>query len=393
MGGVLDLVLLVAAVVFAISGYRQGLVVGALSFIGFFGGALLGVQAAPLLVSQMDGSSGRIVLALLVVFATALIGQALAVLVGAKIRDRLTLKPARVIGSIGGSIVSVIALLLVAWLVGATLAQSPSPWVSSQVRRSAIVHAVDTAIPEPVRNIYDGLADELDTNGFPEVFGPLERTDVPEVGPPNPELVKHPVVAKAKNSTVKVLGDAPQCGRRLEGTGFFYAKERVMTNAHVVAGTRRIKVELNGESHNARVIVYNPQLDLAVLYVPEVDAPALPFANKPAPPGADGVVVGFPLDGPYVPTEARVRSRRDVRGPDIYNAGEVVREVYSLRSTVRNGNSGGPLLSPGGVVYGVIFAAAADDPQTGFALTAAQAAEVAAAGTKTTERASTQSCD
>ncbi len=188
-------------------------------------------------------------------------------------------------------------------------------------------------------------------------------------------------MTSARRSTVKVLGLAPSCDRRLEGSGFFFAKNRVMTNAHVVAGTRSLKVELNGREASATVVVYDPERDLAVLHVPDLDAPALKFVDK-APTGTDSIVVGFPLDGPYTATPARVRDSRIIRGPNIYNNGTVRREVYTLRSKVLSGNSGGPLMATNGTVYGVVFAAAVDDPETGFALTAAEAAPVVAKGLK-----------
>jgi S1-C subfamily serine protease len=152
-------------------------------------------------------------------------------------------------------------------------------------------------------------------------------------------------------------------------------------------------VQLGGDSVGARVVVYDPERDLAVLYVPDLDAPALPFARVTGDPGQNAIVVGYPLDGPYHPTGARIRDSRTIKGPNIYNTGTVRRQVYTLRSEVKSGNSGGPLLDVRGAVLGVIFAAAADDTQTGFALTRDEAASVAATGRTATQRVSTQGCD
>jgi S1-C subfamily serine protease len=392
-GSTLDLVLLGAVAVFAISGYRQGFVVGALSFAGFFGGALIGVQLAPLVAARIGADVTRLGVALAVVFIAAVIGQTGAVVLGGRIRDRMHHDHLRRIDNIGGGLVSAIAVLLVAWMVAAPLGSAQPPWLASQVRRSAVIGTVDGIVPEPVRNLYAAFGDVVGRGDFPEVFGPLTPTEVSEVSPPNPQLVKSPAVTLAARSTVKVLGEAPSCDRRLEGTGFFYAPHRVMTNAHVVAGVKKLTIELGKRTVSARVVVYDPERDLAVLYVPDLDAPVLKFVPEAAPRGTDAIVVGYPLDGPFRPTEARVRDSRVIKGPNIYNNGTVKRGVYTLRSQVKSGNSGGPLIATNGTVLGVIFAAAADDPQTGFALTAAEAAPVALKGRTSTARVSTQGCD
>jgi len=391
-GSTLDVVLLVAAVVFAVSGYRQGFVIGALSFAGFFGGALIGVQLAPLLAEQFETDVTRLGVALAVVFMVAVLGQTIAVLIGGKIREQLRTQSLRTVDSVGGAVISAVAVLLVAWMVAAPLGNAPAPWLASQVRRSAVIGTVDNIVPSPVRQLYSSFGDVVGSGDFPDVFDPLTPTQVKEVQAPNPQLASAPAVTSARRSVVKVLGIAPSCDRRLEGTGFFFAPHRIMTNAHVVAGTRSLKVELNGRSASARVVVYDPARDLAVLYVPDLDAPAMRFLPK-APTGTDAIVVGFPLDGPYTATPARIRDSRIIRGPNIYNNGTVRREVYTLRSKVLSGNSGGPLVATNGGVYGVVFAAAVDDPQTGFALTATEAAKVVAQGRNATQKISTQTCD
>jgi S1-C subfamily serine protease len=391
-GSVLDVVLVVIALAFAANGYRQGLVVGLLGFVGFLGGALLGVQLSPLVAEWIAPGVGRVLVALLIVFAVATLGQALAVVIGSALRNRLPGRATRVLDNLGGLVVSVVAALLVVWMVAAPLASAPVPWLASEVRRSAVIETVDNVMPESVRRLYARLGATVDARDFPEVFGRLTPTDVRSVEPPDPRLASAPVVRAAARSVVKVLGDAPSCARRLEGTGFVFAPQRVMTNAHVVAGTRSLVVEVGDERLEGRVVVYDPERDLAVIAVPGLSAPVMRFAPT-ARPGADAIVVGYPLDGPYTPVPARIRDVRQVRGPDIYNAQTVEREVYTIRATVRSGNSGGPLLAPNGTVYGVIFAAAVDDPQTGFALTARESAPVVAAGRSASATVDTGPCD
>ena len=247
-------------------------------------------------------------------------------------------------------------------------------------------------VPHQVRALSDALRDTVDTNGFPDVFGDLVPTQVREVPAPNPALAGSPAVVSSRKSVVKVLGSAPSCSRRIEGSGFVYAPQHVMTNAHVVAGTRSVSVELNGDRRPGRVVFYDPGLDLAVIYVPGLSAPTMRFASAEAGSGDDAIVIGFPLDGPFDAQSARIRDVRNITGPDIYDRRQVSREIYTIRALVRSGNSGGPLVDRDGRVLGVIFAAAADDPNTGFAVTSDEAAPIAAAARDSTAATATGSC-
>jgi S1-C subfamily serine protease len=254
------------------------------------------------------------------------------------------------------------------------------------------VKGINGMMPEQAKALSDSLRNTVDTRGFPDVFGDLAPTRVREVAPPDPRLANSEVVQTAERSVVKVLGTAPSCSRRIEGSGFVYASRHVMTNAHVVAGTRSVSVEVDDDRLDARVVVYDPERDLAVLYVPDLQAPVMPFASRDAQTGSDAIVLGYPEDGPYDARPARVRDVRNITGPDIYDSGDVTREIYTIYALVRSGNSGGPLINPNGVVLGVIFAAAADNPNTGFAVTAEEAAPVAAAGRGRTQGTGTGRC-
>lgn len=391
-GSLIDLALLFMIIVFAVNGYRQGFLVGLLSLIGFFGGALVGLQLGPWLAKRFDGDAARVGVSLLAIFGLAVTGQALTSLLGSRMRSAIRNRVAQRFDDAGGVLVSVLALLVVVWLVAVPLGSSSMPWLAKSVRQSVVLGTVDDVMPDSARTLSEALRDTVDTRGFPDVFGDFSPTTVRKVSPPDPALANSAVVQNARRSVVKVRGSAPSCSRSIEGSGFVYAKDRVMTNAHVVAGTRTVVVELGGDRHNAKVVVYDPGRDLAVLYAPGLGAPALDFARRPAPSGADAIVVGFPLDGPFDPQPARVRDTTTIDGPDIYDSGRVNREIYTIRALVRSGNSGGPLLNGDGAVLGVIFAAAADDRETGFAVTAAEAATIANAGLTTREGVSTQRC-
>jgi S1-C subfamily serine protease len=388
----IDVVLIVLMLVFAFSGYRQGFVIGLLSFVGFSSGALLGLQLGPLLANQFADPAVRVVVSLIAIFGIAVLGQALAGWIGTHLRHAIRNRTVQIADDIGGAFVSLVAVVLVAWLVAVPLGVSSLPWLAKSVRSSAVLNVVDTVMPAQAKALSDKLRDTVDTRGFPNVFGGLEPTKVREVDPPNPALARSQVVVNGKRSVVKVLGTAPSCSRRIEGSGFVYASERVMTNAHVVAGTRSVSIDLNGDRYDATVVAYDPKLDLAVLYVPGLEAPTMQFADRDVATGSDAVVLGFPLDGPYNAQSARVRDVGNITGPDIYESSDVTREIYTIRALVRSGNSGGPLVLPNGLVLGVIFAAAADDRNTGFAVTADAASGVAAKGRATTNQAGTGKC-
>lgn len=389
---VIDVVLLGLMLLFAVSGYRQGFLVGILSFAGFFGGALLGLQLGPLLARQLDNDGHRVMVALLAVFGLAVVGQVLAGWVGSRLRGTIRSRPGQKIDDVGGAVVSLVAVALVAWLVAVPLASSSMPWLAKSVRDSVVLDSIDQLMPSPAQALSNALRDTIDTRGFPDVFGGLTPTRVRDVAPPDSALAVHPVVGEAAESVVKVVGSAPSCSRRIEGSGFVYATEYVMTNAHVVAGTESVSVRLFDSQHDAVVVAYDPARDLAVLHVPGLGAPALPFVDAPFDSGEDAIILGFPLDGPFDAQEARIREMRDISGPDIYDSSQVTREVYTVRALVRSGNSGGPLVAPSGDVLGVIFAAAADDANTGFAVTADEAAPVAEAGLESTSPTDTGSC-
>jgi S1-C subfamily serine protease len=389
-----DVVLIVLALVFALSGFRQGLLVSATSILGFLGGAVLGAQLSGPVAERIDGSSvTRVFAALVVVLAAALLGQILAGAIGRAIRGRVTWEPAKMIDSVAGAVLSATAVLLVAWMVASPLASSPFPQVSSQVRQSALVQAVDRAVPDGVRTVYDTLRDAIDRRGLPDVLDPLTPTQVRDVEAPDQALMNSPVVASVQGSVVKISGIAPSCSRQIDGSGFVYAPERVMTNAHVLAGVTDPVVQAEGEEFDAVPVYVDEDIDVAVLAVPGLDTVPLSFTAAPADAGDDAIIMGYPGGGPFFVGPARVRDRGEISGPDFRNSQTVVRDVYALFGTVRAGNSGGPLFAPDGSVLGVVFASAIDDPETGYALTGPQVAEAAGVGSKASAEVGTGPCE
>lgn len=399
----LDLLLLCAAACFAVVGYRQGFVVGALSVVGFVGGGLLAVRVLPAAWEWWRGGepgTPAALAAVLVVLVCASGGQALTSQLGGRLRARITWTPARALDASGGALLNVLAVLLVAWLVGAALAASTLPTIGREVRGSRVLAGVSRVVPKAADGWFTDFRAILAHQGFPQVFSPFAKEPITEVPPPDPGLVagSSAVVAAATRSVVEVSGTATDCGKVLEGSGFVFAAERVMTNAHVVGGVGEPTVRVAGvdgdpaETLPARVVLYDWRRDVAVLDVPGLDAPALRFADGDAASGDDALVVGFPRGGPLEVGAARVRERFRAEGPDIYRRGTVDRDVYSLYATVRPGNSGGPLLTPEGEVYGVVFARSLDDADTGYALTADEVRQVAARGRAAEQPVASQGC-
>ncbi|MFC4469014.1 MarP family serine protease [Streptomyces xiangluensis] len=395
---VLDILLLVAAVWFAIVGYRQGFVVGILSVIGFLGGGLVAVYLLPViwdaLTDDAEVGTTAAVVAVVVVIVCASVGQALTTHLGNKLRRYITWSPARALDATGGALVNVVAMLLVAWLIGSALAGTTLPTLGKEVRNSKVLLGVSRALPAQAGTWFADFSSVLAQNGFPQVFSPFSNEPINEVQAPDPALANSPVAARAQRSIVKVTGTAQSCGKVLEGTGFVFDQRRVMTNAHVVGGVDEPYVQIGGEGkrYAGKVVLYDWERDIAVLDVPDLRAPALQFTSQDAAGGDSAIVAGFPENGPYTVGSARVRGRITPNGPDIYHRGTVRRDVYSLYATVRQGNSGGPLLTPDGKVYGVVFAKSLDDPKTGYALTADEVQEDIAKGRTAVQQVDSDSC-
>ncbi len=372
-----DVLVVLLAIVAGVSGWRHGMAVALLSFVGVLGGAILGVQLAPLLAGSVESKNTQVIVSVVVVVVLVALGETTGVYFGRHIRDRITGERTLAIDSGLGSVVQAATVVLAAWLVALPLTTANVPGLAAEVRGSTVLRAVDSIMPAPARELPADLRAVLDSSGFPDVLSPFAPTPITQVGPPDPTLAGSAVVQQVQDSVLKIRGRAPSCSRQLEGTGFVIGPELVMTNAHVVAGTSETSVEVvnsRGRTRemSAAVISYDPAIDLAVLYVRGLKAPALEFVPDVAAVGDDAIVLGYPLDGPFTPTAAKVRDRIQLRGPNIYDSGEVTREVYTVRAVVRSGNSGGPMIRTDGKVVGVVFGAALDDSETGFVLTAAQ---------------------
>jgi len=387
-----DVLVLVLALLAAASGWRQGVATAVLAFTGVLLGAVVGVRLAPVLVASVNGTAARAALGVGVVVLGVAMGETAGVLLGRAVRGTVRLTAVRRVDSLLGSVVQAVAVLVAAWLLAVPLTSAGGTGLASAVRSSTVLAQVDGVLPVQAQRLPAEFGALLDTSGLPDVLGPFGRTPITEVAPPDSALQSNAVVQSLRRSVLKVRGVASACARGLEGSGFVVAPERVMTNAHVVAGTNDVGVESDGGLLAATVVLYDPATDVAVLNVPGLRAAPLAFAPAPAPTGTSAIVLGYPLDGPYTASAARVREDITLRGPNIYDTQTVSRDVYTVRGTVRSGNSGGPLVDTAGQVLGVVFGAAVDNNETGFALTVKEVADEVAQASQLSRRVSTGSC-
>jgi S1-C subfamily serine protease len=370
----LDVAVLAVAFIAAISGWRSGAVGSLFSFIGVLLGAIAGVLLAPHIVSQIAAPRAKLFAALFLILALVVVGEVAGVVLGRAVRGAIHSRAIRTADSIIGVGVQLVVVLTAAWLLATPLTQSKDqPELAAAVRGSRVLAEVNDVAPPWLKTVPKRLSALLNTSGLPAVLEPFSRTPVIPVESPDPALANNPIVQATAPSVVKVRSLAPSCQKVLEGSGFVIAPDRVMTNAHVVAGSSSVQVYASGNPLDATVVSYDPSVDIAILAIPNLPPPPLAFSETEAKTGTNVVVLGYPGGGNFTATPARIREAIKLSGPDIYrDPAPVTRDVYTIRANVEQGNSGGPLIDLSGHVLGVVFGAAVDDPDTGFVLTAGE---------------------
>jgi S1-C subfamily serine protease len=238
------------------------------------------------------------------------------------------------------------------------------------MRLAALLIAIAVASPAGALTGCGKVVETL--SRITEVTQPYGRAPIDTVDPPDASHASDAVVAEAARSVVKIRSVAHACQKILEGSGVVIAPNRVMSAAHTVAGADSFSVSVGGQEYAATVVSYDPNADISILDVPELQAPPLAFALDAAPTGTDALVLGYPGGGQFVANPARIREVVELSGPDIYHTTTVTREVYVISGKVGQGDSGGPLIDLNSRVLGISFGAAVDDPDTGFVLTAKQ---------------------
>ncbi len=332
-------------------GYRQGFIVGVLSFCGFALGALLGTRVAPLVLPKGSASPYAPAFGLLgALLGGAVLASGLEGL-GFRLRRTLIIPGMGLLDGLLGAAFGTVLALGTVWIVAAVAGQTPGQGqLQADIQRSVILRRLNAVLP-PSGPILNALA-RLDP--IPSINGPS-----PDVAAPEPAIARAPGVRRAARSVVRVDGTA--CGLAIEGSGWVAEPDTVVTNAHVVAGETDTTVEVGGESPSlsAEPVAFEPQHDLAVLRVAELNLPSLGFAADTAS-GTPGAVLGYPENGPFDVQPGRIGQTQTVSTQNAYGQGPVSRLLTPLRGLVRPGNSGGPLVNVYGQVLTTVFAATVD---------------------------------
>jgi len=358
-----DVVIVVLALSAGIGGYRLGLLARAASWAGMVLGLVVAARILPAIIERFQDAepTGRLLVAAGALLGGAFVGQALGLVIGARAHLALPMS-GRPVDRLGGAGAGVLGLLVAIWLLVPTMASVPGT-AARLARGSVIARAIDERTPPPPDTLQT-LRRLVGENQFPEVFSALRPA--PDVGPPPAASGLSPEVATAVvASTVKIEGQA--CSRIQEGSGFVAQEGIVVTNAHVVAGEDVTEViRPDGSRASASVLVFDPDRDLAVLAVPDVGAPPLPIGDIEV--GGTGAVFGYPGGGPLDISPFAVREEVEALGRDLYGRRDTRRQVLVLASELAPGDSGAPVVDPGGNVVGVAFAIAPDQPGTAYAL-------------------------
>lgn len=343
----LDWVIVIFAALLALYGFRQGFIAGALSFLGFVGGAFLGTRLGPGLLPGGASSPYAPAFGLVgALLAGAILAAGLEGL-GLRVRRTLRLPALGVLDGAFGALLSAVIGLGIVWIVAAVAAQAPgSANLRADIQHSVILKRLNQLLP-PSGPILNALA-RLDP--APSVSGPA-----PDLAPPPPAIARGRAVRAAGDSVVRVLGTA--CGLGVEGSGWVAGPGEVVTNAHVVAGEHDTVVEVGGHGPDlaATPIAFDARDDVAVLRVKGLAQPALALAADP-PAGRAAAILGYPRNGPFDVRAGRIGQTQTVLTQDAYGRGPVRRRVTPLRGLVRPGNSGGPMVDVRGRVLTTVFA-------------------------------------
>ncbi|MEY2422979.1 MAG: hypothetical protein QOI95_3046 [Acidimicrobiaceae bacterium] len=357
----LDLIVIALAVAAGVGGWRLGFVARAASWIGLGLGVYIATRLLPVLGNSEEDPQRLLLLGMVILFSGAIIGQVVGLVVGARLRTVIRSQPIVKADRIGGSAAGAIGVLVAFWFLLPTLSQTPS-WPAEQTRDSKIASFIHDHFPE-APDTTQALRRVLGPRVF-EGFGPA-----PALGPPPAESgLSADLANQVARSTVKV--EAPACSRIQDGSGAVIGDGLIVTNAHVVAGSKHPTVfrHPDGKELDATVVAFDPDRDIAILRVPDIARPALPLGDGSFSIGGVGAVFGHPFGGPLTLSPFKVGDDTKARGFDIYDQGRTTRHIYVLSSDLAPGDSGGALVDPNGNVEGVAFAIAPDQPNVAYAL-------------------------
>jgi S1-C subfamily serine protease len=385
----LDAAIVVLAASALFSGYRRGISWVGPSLLGLLLGIVIGAAVAPPLAAVFSKQPNVQPLITSGIFlAIVLVIQGIGTTIGFRARVRSLRTRFAVADSALGSILAIGGVLVGSWYLGLTFSQSPWAALDTQINGSAIEKALDSVAPRPP-GFLATLENALRNSSFPNPFSVIGP-----IGPapaPIPQLVNTAGIRAAFAVTSKVI--AFGCGGADAGSAWPIGQDDVVTNAHVVAGSQRVEVDTtDGATHPATVVLFNPDVDVAILHVPGLNEAALPIATTDPARGVTGAAIGYPGGQTETVAPAEVRGTESAQGYNIYNSGVVSRTIEVLAAKIIPGNSGGPLVDTAGAVQGLVFAASTTNPDEGYALSMTEIATFLAQGRGRTAAVSTQSC-
>jgi len=362
----LDLFIALFLVAAVVRGAEVGFVRQFFSTVGFFGGLSLGALVNSLAMHDAFSTETQALLTLFVVLSFALCFMAIGEYLGIATKSRLKqLTKTNRADKVFGAALAVVTLLVAVWLSAAIFRNVESGGWQRQIRNSRIVMLLDDNLPSAPQ-LLTQFGRLIDPNGFPQVFSGLEpelKTDAPL-----PDLGNlTPAIQKVRPSVVKVEGES--CDQAVEGSGFVAGDGAIVTNAHVVAGVRQPFVLDQKGKHGAKVVLFDPSLDIAILRARNLAGQPLTIDSTIAKDGTAAAVLGYPSNAGFTAGPAVVLETFEAIGRDIYNKGQTSRTIYSVKADVEHGNSGGPMINDNGDVIGVVFAKSINYDGIGYALT------------------------
>jgi S1-C subfamily serine protease len=386
---IVDVVLVGLLVLALVVGVQRGLLASLGVLIGVVVGGLAAYLLVPLVNSVWPWPDTRVIAVVLLALFLLVGGGMAGGAIGTALRRGVDRGPLQVLDRLLGGVLAVLAGALSLTLITLSVGNTGAPGLSTALKSSGVMRTIESITPRPVADALAQVSSVVTQDALPEL-GKLLALD----GQPSAEPVPSddPEVAVAAASVARVSGIAFECGISATGSGFVLAPDRVVTNAHVLAGVETAIVELPGRpAREGRIVYFDPIDDLAVIAVDGLDAPAIPVVD-PLPVGTAAVVAGYPFGGPFTTAQAEVLSTGEVFVPDIYGDSSALRSIYGLAAAVNPGNSGGPLLTGDGAVAGVVFARAEDETDRGYAMTTTELQPVLAAAAELTEPVSSGVC-
>ncbi|MDP2350160.1 MAG: MarP family serine protease [Chloroflexota bacterium] len=360
----------VALGVFALA-VLAGIRTGALPQVGGISGAILGfvvvLNLAPWLLDVTNGLEPipRALVVLGAALGAVIVGEAIGSAMGHTLSDRVSPGALTSVNRFLGGLLGGAQAILIIWLAGGLLAAGPFPTLARAASQSFAVRVLDAYLPASTE-VAGEIAGVLDSSGLPDVFVGLEPVPLTPVDTPSrPETER--IARAAQAATARITTRA--CGVQVNGTGIMVARGYLVTNAHVVAGATAIRVTIGSDVADATAVLFDPALDIALLYAPGLTGTPMRFAAHDPDRGELAAALGYAGGGSLVILPAAITGSYAATGRDIYGAERVTRQILELRAAVEPGDSGGPLVLGDGTIGGLVFAESKTDPDVGYALT------------------------